>query len=188
MMKRMLIGTSHVLLALIVAVGLPCLQVQAQQPEHPEHPEKKETPEHPEKPEKAEHPEKHEKAEQHEHPEHPTAAPTIEDVAMFLESHCAEATKASGGWMTIHDEKAGIDRELRLDKIHRERLAKTGEATYFVCADFKDSSGKVFDLDFWVKQGHDGLMVAETMIHKEDGEPRYTWQQDGDVWNRKDID
>ena len=188
MMKRVLIGTSHVLLALIVAVGLPCLQVQAQQPEHPEHPEKKETPEHPEKPEKAEHPEKHAPAEQHEHPEHPTAAPTIEDVAMFLESHCAEATKASGGLMTIHDEKAGIDRELRLDKIHRERLAKTGEATYFVCADFKDSSGKVFDLDFWVKQGHHGLMVAETMIHKEDGEPRYTWQQDGDVWNRKDID
>ena len=129
MMKRMLIGTSHVLLALVVAVGLPCLQVQAQQPEHPEHPEKKEEAEHPEKQEKAE------------HPEHPTAAPTIEDVALFLESHCAEATKASGGSMTIHDEKAGIDRKLRLDKIHRERLAKTGEATYFVCADFKDTAG-----------------------------------------------
>ncbi len=167
MMKRMLIGTSHVLLALLVVVGLPCLQVQAQEPEHPEHPEKQE---------------------QAEQPEHPMATPTVEEVATFLEGHLAETTKASDGLMTVHDEKAGIDRELRLDKIHRERLAKTAEATYFVCADFKDTAGTVFDLDFWVKQGDDGLQVAETMIHKEEGKPRYTWYQEGDVWKQKQVD
>ena len=155
MMKRMLIGISQVLLALLVVVGLPCLQVQAQEPEHPEH---------------------------------PTATPTVEEVAMFLEGHLAETTKASDGLLTVHDEKAEIERKLRLDKIHRERLAKTAEATYFVCADFKDTAGTVFDLDFWVKQGGDGLEVAETMIHKEEGKPRYTWYQDGDVWKRKQVD
>ena len=118
----------------------------------------------------------------------PTSAPAIEDVATFIENHIAAATKDSGGLMTVHDTKFETNHKLRLDKIHRERLAQTAEATYFVCADFKDASGKVFDLDFWVKQGEHGLVVAETMIHKEDGEPRYTWQQDGDVWNRKHID
>ena len=155
MMKRMLIGISHVLFALLVVVGLPCLQVQAQEPEHPEH---------------------------------PTATPTVEEVAMFLEGHLAETTKASDGLLTVHDAKAEIDRRLRLDKIHRERLAKTAEATYFVCADFKDTDGTVFDLDFWVEQGSNGLQVAETMIHKEEGEPRYTWHQEGDVWMRKPVE
>ena len=168
-MKRMLIGTSHVLLALLVVVGLPCLQVQAQESEHPEQPEKQEQAEHPGQPEDPE------------HPEQPTAAPTVEEVATFLEGHLAETTKASEGLMTVQDEKAGIDRKLRLDKVHRGRLAKTAEATYFVCADFKDTAGTVFDLDFWVKQGGDGLQIAETMIHKEEGKPRYTWYQEGDV-------
>ena len=90
--------------------------------------------------------------------------------------------------MTVHDEKTGNDRMLRLDKIHRERLAKTAEATYFVCADFKDTDGTVFDLDFWVKQGGDGLQVVETMIHKEEGQPRYTWYQEDDVWKQKQVD
>ena len=89
--------------------------------------------------------------------------------------------------MSIRDEKTGQDLELKLDKIHRERLAQTAEHTYFVCADFKSRDGEVFDLDFWVQQTEDGLQVTETMIHKQAGDPRYTWYEESGVWKKKPM-
>ena len=147
--------------------------------EHPEveHPEEGE--EHPEKGE--EHPEEGE--------EHPKEAkpPTIESVAQFLESNVAKESADQGGWISIADSESGPMLKLKLDKIHRERLAKTSEGTYFVCADFTTPEGKSYDLDFWVKQVDDGLTVAETTIHKEDGRPRYNWVEEDGIWKRKSL-
>ena len=67
------------------------------------------------------------------------------------------------------------------------RLAKTDERTYFVCADFKTPEGEIFDLDFWVTNSSDGLQVTETMIHKQSGNPRYTWYEESGVWKRKQM-
>ncbi len=92
-----------------------------------------------------------------------------------------------GGWMTIRDEQAGVDLKLKLDKIHRERLAKTSEGTYFVCADFKTPQGKLYDLDFWVWEAGDELSVTETTIHKESGKPRYNWVEEDGVWKQKPL-
>ncbi len=169
------------LFGLLLIIGVSSVAAVAQEKqEHPEHPEKKA--EHPEQPEKkAEHPE------HPEHPEHHGSPPTIEDVATFLEGHVASATANSDGWMSIPDEKTGKSRELQLDKIHRERLAQTADDTYFVCADFKNRDGEVFDLDFWVHQTAHGLQVTETMIHKQSGNPRYTWYEESGVWHRKPM-
>lgn len=145
-------------------------------PESQEHPEEGE--EHPE--EGKEHPE--EGAKQAEKKNEP---PTIESVAKFLEDYAEKKTEAQGGWMKIPDEQAKGDLLLRLDKIHRERLAKTGKGTYFVCADFKTPKGKLYDLDFWVKDSEEGLSVTETTIHKEEGKPRYDWVEKDGIWNRK---
>ena len=170
-MKKMWIAAAHLLLALVVTVGLPTLQVRAQEEEeHPEELEQKEP------------------TEEKEHPEQPTSPPAIEDVATFIENHIAAATKDSDGLMTVDDTKFGTSHKLRLDKIHRERLAQTAEKTYFVCADLKDPAGKVFDLDFWVHQGEHGLEITETMIHKEQDKPRYTWHENDGVWSRKDVE
>ena len=123
-----------------------------------------------------------------EHPEDAGSPPNIEEVARFIEAHVAETTADSDGWMMIHDEGAGKDRKLRLDTIHRERLAKTSEGTYFVCADFTSSGGAVFDLDFWIQRTDDGLKITDTMIHKESGKPRYTWSEDeAGVWKRNPL-
>jgi hypothetical protein len=137
-----------------------------------------------------EHPE-HPGVEGAEHPEHPAPKKepvTIESVAVFLEGYVAEEAKAHDGWYRIEDEKAGRTLELRLDKIHRERLAKTAERTYFVCADFQTADGKLYDLDFWVEETDEGLTVTESMVHKEEGKPRYSWIENHGIWTRKPLD
>jgi len=159
--------------------------------EHPEEGTKQE--EHPK--EDAEHPEQPEQdaKKKAEHPEHPDkeakqrGPTTIESVATFLEGYSEKKTAEHGGWMKIHDEKAVLDLDLKLDKIHRERLAKTGEDTYFVCADFKTPAGKIYDLDFWVKDSEDGLSVTETTIHKEEGKARYNWIEENGIWKHKPL-
>ncbi len=163
------------LFGLLLVIGLSTMATVAQ--------EKQEQPEHPEK--EAEHPEK--KAEHPEHPELQGSPPSIGEVATFLEGHVAKVTATTDGWMSIRDEKTGQALELQLDKIHRERLAQTAEHTYFVCADFKSRDGEVFDLDFWVHQTEHGLQVTETMIHKQSGNPRYTWYEESGVWMRKPM-
>ena len=118
-------------------------------------------------------------------PEEEREPPTIEAVALFLEGKVAVWTTEQGGWMKVADDVTGGDLELRLDKIHRERLSKTSKGTYFVCADFTTPEGKTWDLDFWVKDTADGLEVDETTIHKEEGVARYMWYEEDGVWVRK---
>ncbi len=112
---------------------------------------------------------------------------TIEDVAAHIESHVAEMASAHGGAFVIRDDVAGTDLSLQLDLVHKERLAHTAEHTYFVCADFKTDEGKVYDLDFWVQNTPDGLEVTESMVHKEEGEPRYNWLEQDGVWVRQPV-
>jgi hypothetical protein len=87
--------------------------------------------------------------------------------------------------MKVADEVSGGDLALQLDKIHRERLSKTSEGTYFVCADFTTPEGNSYDLDFWVEDSAEGLKVVETTIHKEEGEARYMWFEEDGVWVRR---
>jgi hypothetical protein len=175
-MKQVFRILMQAMLVCALVVGFPCLMTQAGEhpAEHPEHPEK--AAEHPEHPA--------------EHPEHPTNddPPSMEDVASFLEDYAKKSAEAGGGWMTIADDQTKGDRKMVLDKIHRERLAKTGEKTYFVCADFKADDGKIWDLDFWVSQSEHGLTVSETMIHKEAGVARYSWFEADGIWKRKPLD
>ncbi|MCZ6508890.1 MAG: hypothetical protein O7A04_12705 [Acidobacteria bacterium] len=161
------------------------IEINLRPVEHPEmeHPEEGE--EHPEEGEgQAEGEEHPEEGEEHPKEEKP---PTVESVARFLEAEVARETAAQGGWMSIEDSESGTTLELKLDKIHRERLAKTSEGTYFVCADFTTPDGKSYDLDFWVKQVDGGLVVAETTIHKEEGRPRYNWVEEQGTWKRKSL-
>ena len=146
--------------------------------EHPEEGEEhaEEGEEHPEEGE--EHPEEGEEPPEEKEP------PTVESVADFLEADVAK-TAGESGWITVQDEEADTALTLKLDKIHRERLAKTAEGTYFVCADFITPEAKTYDLDFWVKETADGLQVTETTVHKEDGQPRYNWVEDKGIWKRK---
>jgi hypothetical protein len=169
--------------------GIPDLNAPQ---EHPEHPAGAEHPEHPAEEESGT------KAHAETIAEEGSAAKeeavskkmpvTIESVAVYLEGYVAEKSAKSGGWFKIQDETAEETLELQLDKIHRERLAQTDEGTYFVCADFRTEKGKLYDLDFWVKETEEGLKVTEKMVHKEEGKPRYTWVEKDGIWSRKPLD
>jgi hypothetical protein len=128
-----------------------------------------------------------------EHPEaeseHPAdqKPPSIEDVAEFLENEVASRAAKDNGWMQVADEKTGRPLKLKLVRIHRERLAKTAEGVYFVCADFETPEGKEYDLDFWVGEKDGKLSITDTTIHKEAGRPRYLWVETGGIWTHKPL-
>ncbi|MEF8788172.1 MAG: hypothetical protein V5A84_03800 [Planctomycetota bacterium] len=195
-----------VLLSAVIAIGVSC---SAEHPssEHPqgtEHPQSQEHPEghehseeHPEGTHQSEHPESEAS---HEHPEQAAKRKPVtkERMANAIEDYVREDMKLKGNYFMFFDAKENRVLTLKLDHVHRERVAQTADNRYFVCADFRhvkpgkmedefrSKSGKVFDLDFWMKRGKDGeLKVTEITLHKEAGEPRYTWYEEDGVWKRR---
>jgi len=46
----------------------------------------------------------------------------------------------------------------------------------------------MYDLNFFMKADQEGnLKVGEVMIHKEDGQPRYTWFEENGIWKPKPV-
>jgi hypothetical protein len=128
-----------------------------------------------------------------EHPEHPDdeqgearsddeAAVSNEVLAQVIEKFVAAAAQEDA--YVFVDPQSKKTLTLSLDKVHKERLSKTGPGTYFACADFTADGEKVFDLDFWVKGTVGNLKVVEVTLHKEDGEARYNWKEADGVWTR----
>jgi len=130
-----------------------------------------------------------------EHPaEHPAGAgkPTVslEDVAQHVESYVKQDSKDSA--FKIHDQRAGKELSLRLDRVHRDRLSQVGPDMFFVCADFKSADGKLYDVDLFVQGTRkDNLRVLadKTSVHKEDGKERYSWALNNKTgsWEQKPV-
>lgn len=141
-----------------------------------------------------------------ERPEHPTKSASgsdmsgvtpstdvsLEDIAKFAEGYVAKQSK--GGAFSITDKAAGNKKlALKLDHVHRDRLSQVAPDMYFVCADFKTTSGaKTYDLDFFVQgTSANNLKVVpnKTTVHKEDGKPRYNWalNESTKVWEQKPV-
>ena len=122
-----------------------------------------------------------------EHPsEHPTAAKlpklTISQLAESIEKYIQQDVELKGGFF-VFDVKKGEVLNLTLSKIHKERLSNIGNNTYFACADFQASNGKVYDLDvFMMGKSQDDLMVMEINVHKENGVARYGWKNQSGIW------
>jgi len=138
--------------------------------EHPEHPAKKEKAEHPEHPE---------------HPEKASVEVDVESIAMAIGEYVEGDCKLKGGFFFVFDPVSKSPLTLTLTKIHKEKLAQIGDNLFFACSDFDAQSGKVFDLDFFMKAKDGQLVVTEVMIHKEDGNPRYSWFEEEGIWRRK---
>ncbi len=77
---------------------------------------------------------------------------------------------------------------LKLSKVHKERLSQVGKNLYVACCDFKETGGKVYDLDFFMQETEGELVVTKVMIHKEDDSPRYTWFEEKGLWKTKQVD
>lgn len=125
-----------------------------------------------------------------EHPtEHPSStaksALTPEALAKEITQYVDKDSKLRGGYFVFHDQKEGMPLALTLDKVHKDKLSKVAEGTYFACSDFKSKDGKTYDLDFFLKETDSGLQVSEITVHKKDGKARYTWVETEGVWKRK---
>lgn len=123
-----------------------------------------------------------------EHPaEHPSEAMKIDkdNLATAIEQFVEQDAAIKGGYFLVLDDKTGEVLKLKLDRVHKERLASLGDDTYFACADFKTPEDKIYDLDIFMKgkSPHD-LKVTEIMIHKENGKERYTWAESEGIWTR----
>ena len=124
-----------------------------------------------------------------EHPEHPTdkkAAKkgyTMDDLDKAIRQAIADNSK-DGVYQLKDGDKTW---DLKLDKVHRERLARTDETTYFACTDFKSSDNHTVDVDFFMKDDGDKLVLSDAMLHKVDGQPRYNWQEKDGYWVRVPV-
>lgn len=134
----------------------------------------------------------------HEHPgEHPTEHPegkktapslTKDELADAIEAYVSEQSAKTDGYFIVEDDKTGDQLKLKLDKVHRKRLANVGKDKYFACADFTTDAGKVYDLDvFMTGTTKDNLTFSEFSVHKVAGKERYTWHEIGGVWTKKPI-
>ncbi len=113
---------------------------------------------------------------------------TKDDVGKSIEAYIEHDTKLKGDYFLVYDPVDKGALVLTLDKVHKDRLSITDRKNRiaFACSDFKTPKGKVYDLDFWMKQDAAGkLQVTRIMVHKEAGKPRYTWHKEDGVWVRK---
>ena len=104
------------------------------------------------------------------------AEPSPEEIRQAIAQYVQQMTEEEGAF-SLDDDTAGTTRELTLVQVH-ERVGKTGDL-YYSCTDMKDAAtGETLDLDFDVERYDDALEVVDVRIHKVEGKPRYTYDQD----------
>lgn len=120
--------------------------------------------------------------------EHTTTAAKIDkhSLAASIEHFVMNDSAIKGGAFLMVDDRTGKALKLRLEKVHKERLSNVGNDTYFACADFRSTTGKTYDLDFFMTDTSAvDLRVTEITVHKENGKERYTWSEARGVWKKK---
>jgi len=129
-----------------------------------------------------------------EHPkEHPVdmagqSGVTKENLAMIINAYVAKDAALKGGYFLFYDDKTKKPLVLSLDRVHEDRLSKVAADTYFACADFKTPTGKMYDLDIFMKgKDKNSLEVTEITVHKENGKERYKWLESDGVWSRVGV-
>jgi len=101
------------------------------------------------------------------------AEPTPEALHQTIRDYIANEEQSKGAF-EILDERGVVLRRLELVRVH-ERVGKTGDY-YYSCTDMKDViTGDLLDLDFDVEDLNGTLNVVGIRIHKDNGNPRYTY-------------
>jgi hypothetical protein len=152
-----------------IAVLLFALGTSAVAQEHPEHPKKGEA--------------------KQEHPEHPQAKGelTLDTLAEAITDYIETDTKLKGGAFLVLDPQSKTVLQLKLAKVHKDRLSGLGNGVYFACTDMEAADGTVYDLDFFMQQTEHGIHTTEVAIHKQGGKPRYNWKEENGTWRKVKI-
>ena len=101
------------------------------------------------------------------------------DIQAAIERHIDEQVRAGGGYFRFSS--GGKHFSFKLVRVHTEYLANLGPRRHFACVDLADSSGDVYDVDFFLAGDPGAMTVTETTLHKLNGQPFYVWEQ---KWNK----
>jgi len=108
------------------------------------------------------------------------------DIQAGIEKHIEEQTRLGNGYFKLPFEKKLL--ELKLVRVHLEYLANLGPRRHFACVDLVGTDGNVYDVDFFLAGDPGAMTVTETTVHKINGQPRYTWEQERDgTWRRVPV-
>ena len=101
------------------------------------------------------------------------AAPAPSELRGTIAGYIKIQEKNQGAFLIV-DERTNEPRRLEFVRVH-ERVGKTGDY-YYSCTDMKDvKTGDLLDLDFDIEDNQGELNVAAVRIHKDNGKPRYTY-------------
>jgi hypothetical protein len=129
-----------------------------------------------------------------EHPEHPTDKKhaekpkhsyTMDELAKAITADIEATQQKNGGVYTMKDDQKTWT--MKLDHVHKERLAQIDAKTYFACTDFKSDDGHTVDVDFFMKDDGGKLVMSDATIHKVDGNPRYNWKEKDGFWVKEPV-
>ncbi|MCI0441635.1 hypothetical protein L0244_00805 [bacterium] len=146
-------------------------QAAAQQQEHPEGQQQ----EHPK--EKQEHPKKEE------HPKGSQKKMTTDEIDAAIRSSIEQQSQTDG-FFHVQDNVLNKSWNLKLDKVHKDKLTAMSADTYFACVDFNADDGTKVDVDFYLKNEDGKLVVTDTSVHKINDVARYMYEQKDGYWVR----
>jgi actin-related protein len=134
-----------------------------------------------------------------EHPEHPKPKSdakqehsshtySMDELEKAITNEIVTAQEKNDDSYTMKDTETNQTLKMKLDHVHRERLAKLDPKTYFACTDFKTDDGHTVDVDFFMKDDGEKLVMSDATIHKIDGKARYNWQEKDGYWVRVPVE
>ncbi len=132
-----------------------------------------------------------------EHPEHPKkehptdkkqAGLSKADLSAAIRSWVQKESAANGGWLKVEDPVQHKTLELKLEKVHEDRLSQVKPDEYFACADFVEKDGTKYDIDVFMQgKTKDDLKETEVSVHKVNGKERYTWFEANGIWKKRAV-
>jgi transglutaminase-like putative cysteine protease len=110
----------------------------------------------------------------------------ITDIEEGIKAFITNKAAANEGYFLVRDDSKVL--RLQLVRVHTEYLSNLGPNSHFACVDLADTSGDVYDVDFFMEGEPGAMEVTETTVHKLNGKPFYTWKQKPDkTWHRLPV-
>jgi hypothetical protein len=134
------------------------------------------------------HPE-HPKSKQQEHPTDKKQAGLTKELGAAIKTWVEKEAAGNDGWLRVQDPVAQKTLQLKVEKVHDDRLSQVKPDVYFACADFVEKDGTKYDIDIFMQgKTKDDLQNTEVSVHKVNGKERYTWFEENGTWKKKPVE
>ncbi len=114
-----------------------------------------------------------------------TAKELTDAVKVFVD----RVIKDGGGFLLMEDEIERKELKLKLKKINKDETRSINYEMHFVCVEFKDEAGVIYDLDIFMEGSRaEELHISRIKIHKVAGKARYIWKKENGFWRVTYVD